>query len=69
MCKTSKKRFAILIAVLTVFSAMFTFSVTSLAESESAYPGYVDFVITNVLDEAPESVSEEEYFDYASERP
>ena len=66
MCKTSKKRFAILIAVLTVFSAMFTFSVTSLAESESAYPGYVDFVITNVLDEAPESVSEEEYFDYAS---
>ena len=66
MNKTFTKRIALIIAVLAMISAMFTFSVTSFAESESGYPGYVDFVISN-MDEAPEFVSEEEYADYAAE--
>ncbi len=65
MNKTFTKRIALIIAVLTMISAMFAFSVTSFAESESGYPGYVDFVIST-MDEAPESVSEEEYSDYAA---
>ena len=65
MRKTSMKRFAVIIAILTVISATFAFSVSSSAESESGYPGYVDFVISR-MEEAPESVSEDEYADYAA---
>jgi len=60
MNKTTK-RIAVIIAVLSMLSAMFC--ITTFAESD--YPGYVDFVISG-MDEAPESVSEEEYADYAA---
>ena len=60
MNKTTK-RIAVIIAVLSMLSAMFC--MTTFAESD--YPGYVDFVISG-MDEAPESVSEEEYADYAA---
>ncbi len=63
MRKTSIKRIAIIIAILTAISAMFACSVASFAESD--YPGYVDFAISQ-MEEAPESVSEEEYADYAA---
>ena len=66
MRKTSVKRIAMLIAVLTAISAIFACSVASFAESESGYPGYVDFAISQ-MEEAPESVTEEEYADYAAE--
>ena len=65
MRKTFTKRIAVIIALLTVITSMFAFSVTSFAESESGYPGYVDFVISR-MEEAPEFVSEEEYADYAA---
>lgn len=64
----SVKRLSALAAALFIMLALVAFPVFATEdvadETNVSYPGYVKYVISG-MDEAPESVSEDEYFDYA----
>ena len=65
MNTVSVRRLSALAAALFIMLSLAAFPSFAADEAEAQYPGYVEYVISG-MDEAPESVSEDEYFDYAT---